>query len=265
MYDPLESSTLEEIYSSPSKADLKRMRRAARKSASSQIVSNHLEIKEVFPKTESQRDAFAAYEYGLNLLLHGVAGTGKTFIAIYLALKSILDQKLGIDKVYIFRSAVPSRDIGFLPGSAKDKMAPYEAPYEAIFSELFKNDTAYSILKTKRVVEFMPTSFVRGLTIDNAVVIIEEMQNMTGGELNSIITRLGKNTRLILCGDHRQDDLAGKKHVEQSGLKDIIRVFSEMDSIAKIEFGIEDVQRSGFVKEYLKMRLKLGLDKPLEI
>jgi phosphate starvation-inducible protein PhoH len=224
-----------------------------------------LELKSVVPKTKNQTLAFEAYEDGYNLMLHGVAGTGKTFIATYLALCTIMDETNGIDKMAIVRSAVPTRDIGFLPGTAKDKMEVYEAPYQSIFGELFGNDGAYSLLKLKNVVDFVPTSFIRGMTLDNMVIIVEEAQNMTDAELNTIITRLGKNTRLILCGDHRQNDLLGKRGADASGIEGIFKVFSYMKSIAQVEFGIDDVQRSAFVKEYLKARLTLGLDKPMEL
>ncbi len=264
MYDPLDSP-LQEIYPEGlSKAQQKKMRRAARRGRS-QIVSNHLELRSVVPKTKNQTRAFEEYEAGKNLLLTGVAGTGKTYIATYLGLCTIMDESNSIDKMVIVRSAVPTRDIGFLPGTAKDKMEVYEAPYEGIFGELFGNDTAYSLLKLKDVVEFIPTSFVRGRTLDDTVVIIEEIQNMTDSELNSVITRLGKNTRLILAGDHRQNDLAGKRGADASGIKEIVKVFSHMKSIAKVEFTIDDVQRSAFVKEYLRARLELGLDTPLEL
>lgn len=266
MYDPLTSSALDAIYGPMStKAELKRKKRAVKKSGvKTAIAANHLELKEVYPRTEAQKDVFAAYDYGMHLVMTGVAGTGKTYLAAYLGMRSIMDESSPYKKMHIFRSAVPSRDIGFLPGSPKDKLAPYEAPYEGIFSDLFNCDTAYSTLKSKRVVEFVPTSFVRGRTIEDSIVVIEEMQNMTDGELNGIITRLGNNTRLIMCGDHRQDDLSERRNVEQSGMKNLMRVFSEMSSIARIEFGIDDVQRSGFVKEYLRARLKIGLDQPLD-
>lgn len=265
MYDPLEASPLMEIYAEPlTKAQRKKMRREARRGFS-QIVANNFQLMEVTPKSVRQREAFEAFFSGYQLLLHGVAGTGKTFIALYLALNEIMQEGSKIDKVVIVRSAVPTRDIGFLPGTAEEKLAPYEQPYELIFNELFDDRTAYEQLKKREIVQFMPTSFIRGITIENAVVIVEEMQNMTGGELNSVITRLGRNTRLILCGDHRQNDLEGKKQYEQSGLKEMLRVLTHMKSVAKVEFGIDDVQRSGFVKEYLRARLELGLDAPLDV
>lgn len=227
------------------------------------IVQNHLELKTIVPKSENQKTAFEDYTAGKNLLLHGIAGTGKTFIAIYLGLKDMLADK-GIKKIVIVRSAVASRDQGFLPGGVSEKSSVYEAPYHGIFTELFKRDDAYELLKKRRSVEFMTTSFIRGITINDAVVIVEEFQNMDATELHTILTRLGKNTRLILCGDHRQDDLTGKKG-QVSGLKEIVKVLTSMGSMSKVEFDIGDIQRSPFVKEYLIQRLKLGLDKPLDI
>lgn len=254
----------EEIYGeSFSRTQLKRLRRN-KNVKRSPIVQNHLELKSIIPRSKNQEIAFNSYNDGQNLLLHGVAGTGKTFVAIYLALRSILDERNKLRKIVIVRSAVPGRDIGFLPGNPKEKMAVYEAPYQGIFAELFGRDDAYSILKTRKSVEFIPTSFIRGITIDNAIVIVEEFQNMDAGELNTIITRLGKNTRLVLCGDHRQDDLSGKKG-QESGLKGIVKVLSSMKSVEKVEFGIEDIQRSAFVKEYLIQRIRLGLDVALDI
>lgn len=225
-------------------------------------IDNNLELKSIEPRTENQQEAFYEFQHGKNLLLHGVAGTGKTFIALALSLQQLLSPDSKIKKIIIVRSAVPSRDIGFLPGNTKEKMAVYEAPYQSIFSELFGRDDAYGIMKTKRLVEFIPTSFIRGLTINNAIVIVDECQNMTNEELNTIITRIGKNTKLIICGDHRQDDLTGKKG-EVSGLRTIFSILQRMNLISTIEFTIEDIQRSSFVKEYLIKRIEMGIDKPL--
>ena len=251
---------LEEIFEegSPKPRKVKRSRRDKNEPRE---IDKGFELRRIAPKTRNQGHCFSAYENGLNLLLTGYAGTGKTFISIYLAMRSIHDQGNNLKKLYIVRSAVPSRDIGFLPGNAKDKMAAYEAPYQSIFQELYGRADAYQVLKDRKVVEFVPTSFIRGTTLNDGVVIVEECQNFSDGELNTTLTRLGDNTRLIVCGDYRQDDLSGKRG-ESSGFKTIFKILDSMDSISSVAFDIEDVVRSGFVKEYLLKRYELGLDPP---
>jgi phosphate starvation-inducible PhoH-like protein len=200
------------------------------------------------PVTDNQQKVFDAYENKKHLHLMGYAGTGKSFLSCYLGIRDVLDGYY--DKLIIVRSAVPTRDIGFLPGKQDDKTAVYEAPYKQIFGQLFQRGDAYEILKQKMSVEFLPTSYVRGITIDNAVVMVDECQNMNDHEMNSIITRLGRNCRLIVCGDMRQSDL----YREESGFKQTVEIFSKMKSMAMIEFQKEDIVRSGFVKEYIIAR-----------
>jgi phosphate starvation-inducible protein PhoH len=209
--------------------------------------------------TDTQEDAFDAYREGYNLMLHGMAGTGKTFIAVYLALESVLSASAN-NKVFICRSVVPTRDMGFLPGNQKEKMRVYEAPYADIAKKLFDRGDAYDILKTKHLVEFMSTSFIRGITLDNCVLIVDEVQNMSSMELHSIMTRVGENCRVIFCGDMRQDDLTSERKKELSGLRDFLRIIDNMKEFNFIEFTAEDIVRSDLVKSYIIARSQLGLD-----
>jgi phosphate starvation-inducible protein PhoH len=224
----------------------------------------NLKLKQINPLTDNQRNAFAAYEDGQHLLLAGTAGTGKSFLGIYLALNDIVENETE-QKLVIVRSIVSVRDMGFLPGSAKDKSAVYEAPYSAIFSELFGRSDAYEYCSKKGMVTFMTTSFVRGITINDAIIVIDELQNMTPGELHSIFTRVGKNCRVIFAGDLKQNDLTTKKY-EQSGFRDFFRILNEMRSFTTIEFTSADVVRSGLVREYILTRERLedkGIVDPL--
>ena len=216
---------------------------------------NSLDLQSIKPLTTNQHCVFEEYNKDKNLLLHGMAGTGKTFCALYLALKEIFNSKINKHKVYIVRSAVPTRDVGFLPGSLKEKMKQYEAPYRSICTELFNRGDAYEILKTKDYIEFMSTSFVRGSTYNNCVLIVDEIQNLTYHELDSIITQAGDDTRLVFSGDFRQSDLTREQ--DRTGLLEFIKVLDIMPSVSSIEFGIEDVVRSGLVKEYLLAKHKL--------
>ena len=208
------------------------------------------------PITDTQRTTFDSFERGDNLLLHGVAGTGKTFISLYLGLREVLEGH-NYKQVIVMRSVVPTRDIGFLPGNAKEKSKVYEGPYYAICNELFGRGDAYDILKQKNIVEFMTTSFIRGVTINNAVVIVDEVNNMTLHELDSIITRLGKNCRIIFCGDFRQSDLP--KEIERRGLIDFMKILENMRSFSHVEFTHDDIVRSGLVKQYIITKDKLGI------
>jgi len=212
------------------------------------LAGANLELQEIEPLTRNQ---VVAFESTKNLMLHGVAGTGKTFISSYLAFD---DMTKGIyEKLVIIRSAVPTRDIGFLPGNEKEKSSVYEEPYKDICIELFQRGDAYEILKTKGLVHFMTTSFIRGVTLRNAVILIDECQNMSFHELDSIITRIGQGCRVLFCGDFRQADL------QKNGLKEFVRILKAMNEFDFIDFDIKDIVRSEFVKQYIIAKTDLGL------
>jgi phosphate starvation-inducible protein PhoH and related proteins len=212
------------------------------------LAGANLDLQQIDPLTQNQLKAFESEK---NLVLHGVAGTGKTFISCYLAFDDMAKQEY--QKLVIIRSAVSTRDIGFLPGNEKEKAHVYEEPYKDICIELFQRGDAYEILKTKGLVHFMTTSFVRGVTLRNATILIDECQNMTFHELDSIITRVGQGCRVIFCGDFRQSDL------RTNGLKDFIRILKAMDNFDLVDFEIQDIVRSNFVKSYITAKTELGL------
>jgi len=216
----------------------------------------NLELKEIEPLTENQNLTFKAFDKNKNILLHGLAGTGKTFISMYLGLKEVLERGSRYKKVLIIRSVVPTRDMGFLPGNTKEKTKVYEAPYYAICSELFGRGDSYEILKTRNVIDFISTSFIRGLTINNTVIIVDEINNMTFHELDSVITRMGHNCKLMLCGDFRQSDLT--KSSDRSGLSHFMRILDKMGNFEHVEFKEDDIVRSGLVKEYIIAKDRLG-------
>jgi phosphate starvation-inducible protein PhoH len=218
---------------------------------------NHFRLNRIEPLTQNQLKTFVAYEKEKNLVLHGMAGTGKTFISLYLALSDIVSGETPYHKVVIVRSVVPTRDMGFLPGNAKEKAAVYEAPYQAICSELFGRDDAYKILKDKNAVEFISTSFIRGITLQNCIVIVDEVNNMTFHEIDSVITRIGKNCRIMFCGDFRQSDLTREQ--EKNGLKNFMRITKQMDSFDNVEFTEDDIVRSGLVRDYIITRERLNI------
>ena len=217
-----------------------------------------LELKQVWPKTQNQKKIFTHYKEEKHLLLHGLPGTGKTFLTMYLALNELLSHESEIEKIIILRSAVSTRDIGFLPGSGAQKMKVFEAPYEEICSKLFERDDAYSQMKMRRMIEFHPTSFIRGITFDNAIIIVDEIQNLNDHEVSSVITRMGDNSRIVMCGDFRQNDFV-TRGVEESGIENLFKTIKLMPSFAHVELQIEDIVRSGIVKEYIQARADLGL------
>ena len=206
----------------------------------------------IYPLTDNQRKTFASYENGKNLLLVGTAGTGKSFLSIYLGMRDIFEKHTH-NRMVIVRSVVPTRDMGFLPGSNKEKSKVYEAPYYAIFGELFDRGDAYDYLKNRNVVEFMTTSFVRGITINDAIIIVDEFQNQNAGELHSVFTRIGKNCKVIFAGDIKQNDLRTQR-ADASGFRDFFRVMEKMTSFEVIEFTREDIVRSDLVREYVIAR-----------
>ena len=214
-------------------------------------------IKNIEPLTENQKISFESYHNGKNLMLHGIAGTGKSFISLYLGLSDVLSGNSHYNKVVIVRSVVPTRDMGFLPGSPKEKAKVYEAPYYAICTELFGRGDSYDYLKNRGLVEFISTSFIRGITINNCIIIVDEIANLTLHELDSVITRVGKNCRIIFCGDFRQSDFIHNN--DKNGLKDFMRIIERMKSFAFIDFNEQDIVRSAMVKEYIiqKDRLKI--------
>ena len=207
-----------------------------------------LQLEEIEPLTKNQ---LIAFESEKNLVLHGVAGTGKTFISCYLAFDDMI--KGQYSNLVLIRSAVPTRDIGFLPGNEKEKASVYEEPYKEVANELFNRGDAYQILKTKGLVHFMTTSYIRGITLKDSVILIDECQNMTSHELDSIITRVGQYCRVIFCGDFEQSDL------KNNGLKDFLKILETMGAFDMVNFEVGDIVRSDFVKEYLIAKKDIGL------
>mgnify|MGYP001602192566 FL=1 len=212
------------------------------------------------PLTDNQRSAFESWEDGFNLMLHGVAGTGKTFLGLYFSLKAVSSANNGLyEKVFIVRSTVPSRDQGFLPGNQKQKESVYEEPYYDIASKIYGRSNAYQLLKQRGVVEFVSTSYLRGCTFENCIIVVDEVQNMSEGELHTVMTRVGENTRIIFCGDVKQDDLTSERKKEVSGLRNFMRVINRMREFDFIEFEIDDIVRSDLVKSYIIAKDELGL------
>lgn len=215
-------------------------------------VNSSMKLAPITAKTPAQK-YFLQNNKGEVTVLHGCPGTGKTFLALYSALSDLKNEQY--KSVKIIRSSVAVRDAGFLPGSIKEKMAVYEAPYISISSELYGRGDAYGILKQKNLVEFMSTTYTRGMTFNDCVVVVDEVQNMSYQELNTILTRFGQNCKMYLCGDIQQDDLTSKRFNEQSGLSEILKVLRRTNATI-VEFDIEDIVRSGFVKEFIIAKLQ---------
>ena len=220
-------------------------------------------MRDIEPLTANQQSLFDAYAQGKHLVAYGCAGTGKTFITLYNALKDVLDPNTPYDKVYIVRSLVATREIGFLPGDHEDKSSLYQIPYKHMVKYMFEMRTEadfqmlYGNLKTQGTIDFWSTSFIRGTTFDNAIIIVDEFQNLNFHELDSIITRVGENTKIMFCGDATQTDLV--KQNERTGISDFMQILRLMPSVDIVEFGVQDIVRSGLCKEYLLSKLELGL------
>jgi len=221
------------------------------------------QMVELQPLTDNQEKLFDSYDQGKCIVAHGAAGTGKSLITIYKALEEVLDPSTPYEKVIIVRSIVPTRDIGFLKGSIEDKQSEYEKPYKYMIKKLFNlnSDEEYELLygnlKAQKSFYFMSTSFIRGMTFDDCIIIVDEFQNLSGHELDSIITRIGENCKIMFCGDATQSDLI--KTNDKNGIIDFMKILREMPSVDIIEFQLEDVVRSGFVKEYLTVKYSLNL------
>lgn len=210
-------------------------------------------LRTINPLTSNQDLTFKTYESGSNLMLHGVAGTGKTFISMYLALREILSGSSSYEKIVVIRSVVPVRDLGHMPGKLEQKIGLYEEPYKEICDDLFSNGQGYNILKAKKLVEFTSTSYLRGITYNNCIIVVDEVQNMTEMEIHTVMTRVGKDSKIIICGDYNQKDYMK----ESSGINTLFKITKKMKSFAFINFGTTDIVRSGFVKEYLLAKIEL--------
>jgi phosphate starvation-inducible protein PhoH len=209
------------------------------------------DIDKIQPLTDNQARFFDAYQRGdYFIMLNGSAGTGKSFIAVYKALEEVLDKTNPFNRVVIVRSAVQGRDMGFTPGSAEDKMSLYEQPYVQICQTLFNRHDAYELLKEQRKIEFISTSFLRGCTWDDAIIIVDEMQNLSWVEISTAMTRVGYRSKIVFCGDYRQTDL-NRKSNDRSGLQKFHEVAKTMPSFTNIEFTTDDIVRSSLVKEFL--------------
>ena len=215
------------------------------------------------PLTDNQKVMWDQWDEGKMIYAYGVAGTGKTFIALYKALKEVLSDYTPYEKIYIVRSLVATREIGFLPGDHEDKSSLYQIPYKKMVQSMFEmpDDNSYEMLydnlKAQETISFWSTSFIRGTTLDNAIVIIDEAQNLNFHELDSIITRVGQDSKIVFCGDQAQTDLIRTN--ERTGILDFQRIIQNMEEFSLIEFGIDDIVRSGIVKSYLISKINLGL------
>jgi phosphate starvation-inducible protein PhoH len=219
--------------------------------------AQHFSLKRIKPLTENQQKTFEEFQEGKNLVLSGSAGSGKSFLAMYLSLKELLSDGSQYKKIIIIRSAVPSRDLGFVPGTLEEKSKIYQEPYMNIVNELIGRGDAWHVLLNKNIVEFQTTSFLRGLTFTDCIIIFDEFQSATFHEIDTVLTRIGENCRFFLCGDYNQNDLNNKK--EKSGFQDAMRILQRVGDVSQINFTIEDIVRSGFVKKYLMEKEKLGL------
>ena len=229
-----------------------------KRTAAEEAQKQHFSIRNIEPLTENQGKAFDAYEDGKHLVLSGSAGTGKTFLAMSMALRELIKSNNShYKKLIIIRSAVPSRDLGFVPGTLEEKSKIYQDPYMNIANELIGRGDAWHFLVNKEIIEFQTTSFLRGLTFTDCIIIFDEFQSATFHEIDTVLTRIGENCRFILCGDFCQNDLSIKR--EKSGFEDAIRILRQIEHVKEIKFTVDDVVRSGFVKQYLIEKERQGL------
>ena len=214
------------------------------------------------PVTENQKKLFEAYNEQKHLFVYGCAGTGKTFCSLYLALKDVLNELTPYDRVVVVRSLVATREIGFLPGDHEDKSSLYQIPYKNMVKYMFEmtNDSEFEMLygnlKQQESIKFWSTSFIRGTTLDNCIIVVDEMQNLNFHELDSIITRVGEDSKIIFCGDATQSDLT--RNNEKDGIINFMKIVQRMPEFESIEFTTDDIVRSGLVKSYIVNKLAAG-------
>ena len=224
---------------------------------------NNEYLVDISPLTDNQKILFDSYNQQKNVVAYGVAGTGKTVITLYNALKDVLDETTPYERVYIVRSLVSTREIGFLPGDHEDKADIYQIPYKHMVKYMFQMpsdadfEMLYGNLRSQETIKFWSTSFIRGTTLDNAIIIVDEFQNLNFHELDSIITRVGENSKICFCGDATQSDLT--KTNDRNGIVDFMNILRKMVSFDIIEFDVNDIVRSGLVKEYIVAKLQSGM------
>tara|TARA_B100000965_G_scaffold200378_1_gene167289 strand:- start:8887 stop:9639 length:753 start_codon:yes stop_codon:yes gene_type:complete len=220
-------------------------------------------LVDIEPITDNQKVLYESYKSDKHLVAYGAAGTGKTFITIYNALRDVLDPKTPYERIYIVRSLVSTREIGFLPGDHEDKSSYYQIPYKHMVKYMFQMpsdadfEMLYGNLKAQETIKFWSTSFLRGTTLDDSIIIVDEFQNLNFHELDSIITRVGQNSKIMFCGDASQSDLT--KTNDRNGIMDFMNILRKMPSFDIIEFGVDDIVRSGLVKEYIIAKIDSGL------
>ena len=221
-------------------------------------------LNKIEPITDNQKKLFDGYNEGKNIFAYGCAGTGKTFAALYLALKDVLDPSTPYDRVFIVRSLVSTREIGFLPGDHEDKSSLYQIPYKHMVKYMFEMSTdadfemLYANLKAQETIKFWSTSFIRGTTLDRSIVLIDECQNLNFHELDSIITRIGEDSKIMFCGDATQTDLI--KQNEKNGIHDFMKIIQQLPELFEmVEFNVNDIVRSGLVREYLIRKMALNM------
>lgn len=219
-------------------------------------------LVDIDPLSENQKQLFNSYNEGKHIVAYGCAGTGKTFITLYNALRDVLSENTPYERIYLVRSLVATREIGFLPGDHEDKSALYQIPYKNMVRYMFSMpddnsfDMLYDNLRAQETISFWSTSFIRGVTLDNAIVIVDEFSNLNFHELDSMITRVGEDSKIMFCGDITQSDLV--KSNEKNGVSDFINILQQMREFTCVEFGIDDIVRSGLVKSYLLTKYNLG-------
>ncbi|QIG65753.1 PhoH-like protein [Ochrobactrum phage vB_OspM_OC] len=257
-YQSVDDGFFEQTGKRPNKRGKKLEQKAkarAERNKTTTVALDNLDVKDIKPITRSQSKAFTLFQKeNKNLALLGCAGTGKTFLASYLALQKLMDKSAGINKIIIVRSAVQSRDMGFTPGSVGEKEEPYKQIYRNIFGEVMGGGDAFALLEKKGYIEFMSTSFLRGLTFNDAIIIFDEIQNCNFTEISTVISRLGQNSRIILAGDFRQTDLIKKN--DQSGFQDFVKIAGKMQEFGIVDFQPEDIVRSGFVRAWFEALAK---------
>lgn len=224
--------------------------------------SMHIRIDDLItirPITRNQEIAFEAWKKDNDhIALVGSAGTGKTLLGMYLALELVMDKSTDYEKLHIIRSVVPTRDVGYLPGTVEEKLNAYTGPYRAAASYLFDGDyKAYDKLVHNGFLAFESTSYIRGTTYDNCIILVDEMQNLNFHELDSVITRIGTNSRIIFSGDYYQSDF--KTANDKNGINTFLSILEQMRNFSVVEFTWEDIVRSDFVRDYIMTKEWMGV------
>ena len=240
-YNKLDENSMERILTSNGKEE-----KAVASKRVKDVLVHGVAGRLIKPQTENQRKMVVLMDKNDMLFAVGPAGTGKTYTAVALAVRALKEKE--VRKIILTRPAVESgENLGFLPGDLKEKLDPYMQPLYDALRDMIPHEKLESYIE-KGIIQIAPLAFMRGRTLDNAFVILDEAQNTTHNQMKMFLTRMGKSAKFIITGDPGQIDLPRK---QVSGLKESLLALKDINGIAQVFFDDKDVVRHKLVRSII--------------